>query len=186
VGVTPATSTCHRVAADCQHLVGRQTVIGGISYFHAYAYDLLAATSASWPPSATRSPRTGGDAGEGHLPVESMVFESPNHWPSAEGDERASATAVLGVQKSSRYFARAGGISSCRTRSCGPSTASHRRVAGARRRRGGLGNVKLAMSHVVPDLCRGPEGAKTPCTSSATAPRCGTPPTARPGQWHLD
>ena len=47
---------------DCDHFIAGAALIGGISYFHAYAYDLLATTSASSPRRVTlpsRAPRKG-------------------------------------------------------------------------------------------------------------------------------
>ena len=32
-----------RLLADCDHFIAGAAMIGGISYFHTYAYDLLAA-----------------------------------------------------------------------------------------------------------------------------------------------
>jgi len=131
---------------------------------------------------ATPHRRVREGAGEGHLPSSfDGVSSRPTHWPSAEATERRirHRCPPTGSRSSRRVFARAGGIStSCRTRSCGPSTASASASRGARRREW-LGNVKLAMSTSVPDLVQeGPEGPRTPHILAATAPRCGTTPTA--------
>ena len=49
-----------RLLADCDYFIAGAAMIGGISYFHDYAYDLLATTSGlSRRPSTPRSPRAG-------------------------------------------------------------------------------------------------------------------------------
>ena len=114
-------------------------------------------------PATRRSGAPGGRLQKVTYLSSSMVFESTDRWPSAEGDERRVPPPLssYGFQKLAvEYFARAAWDQySCRTRSSGRSTAS----ASARAVRSATwrssGNVKLAMSHVVPTC---PEGAQGP------------------------
>ena len=147
--------------ADCDHFIAGAALIGGISYFHTYAYDLLATERADHRRrrATPRSRRTqAGTAAEGHLPVSSsMVFESTDRWPSVEGDERKVPPPLssYGFQKLAvEYFAHAAWdqyqlpYTIVRPFNCvgiGESRALGDVEIDS-------GNVKLAMSHVVPDL----------------------------------
>ncbi|MBI2704866.1 MAG: NAD(P)-dependent oxidoreductase [Actinobacteria bacterium] len=148
-----------RLASDCDHFIAGAAMIGGISYFHAYAYDLLAANEriiAASCDAAIRAHRSGRLQKVTYL-SSSMVFESTEHWPSTEGDERRIPPPVssYGFQKLAvEYFARAAWeqyqlpYTIVRPFNCVG--------VGERRALGEVevlsGNVKLAMSHVVPDL----------------------------------
>ena len=143
----------------CDHFIAGAALIGGISYFHAYAYDLLAANErimAAQCDAAIAAHREGTLKKVTYL-SSSMVYESTEHWPSAEGDERRIAPPLssYGFQKLAvEYFARAAWdqyqlpYTIVRPFNCvgiGESRAlGDVEVAS--------GNVKLAMSHVVPDL----------------------------------
>lgn len=145
--------------ADCDHFIAGAAMIGGISYFHAYAYDLLATNERIMAASCDAAIRA---AEAGRLQKvtymsSSMVFESTDTWPSAEGDERRIAPPLssYGFQKLAvEYFARATWdqyqlpYTIVRPFNCvgiGEARAlGDVEVAS--------GNVKLAMSHVVPDL----------------------------------
>lgn len=145
--------------ADCDHLVAGAALIGGISYFHTYPYDLLATNERVIAATCDAAIRV---IGRGRLVKvtylsSSMVFESTTHWPSREGDERRIPPPLssYGFQKLAvEYFARA-------------AWDQHRLPytivrpfncvgVGEGRALGDVeipsGNVKLAMSHVVPDL----------------------------------
>ena len=77
----------------CDHMIAGAALIGGISYFHEYAYDLLAQNEriiASSCDAAIRAHREGTLQKVTYL-SSSMVFESTDHWPSVEGDERKVA-----------------------------------------------------------------------------------------------
>ena len=82
-----------RLLSDCDHLIAGAAMIGGISYFHAYAYDLLATNEriiAASCDAAIEAHR------RHHLEKvtyisSSMVFESADSWPSIEGQEVATA-----------------------------------------------------------------------------------------------
>ena len=81
------TALMTRLLEDCDHFIAGAALIGGISYFHTYAYDLIA---------ARRAGGGGGGGGVGKLRKitylsSSMVFESTDTWPSIEGDERKIA-----------------------------------------------------------------------------------------------
>jgi UDP-glucose 4-epimerase len=145
--------------ADCDHLIAGAALIGGISYFHAYAYDLLAANEriiASTCDAAIRAHRQGKLQKVTYL-SSSMVFESSTHWPSREGDERIIPPPLssYGFQKLAvEYFARAAWdqykvpFTIVRPFNCvgiGESRALGEVEVLS-------GNVQLAMSHVVPDL----------------------------------
>jgi nucleoside-diphosphate-sugar epimerase len=76
--------------ADCDHFVAGAAMIGGISYFHTYAYDLLATNE--WITAAACDAAISAHR-EGRLQKvtwvsSSMVFESADSWPSWEGQER--------------------------------------------------------------------------------------------------
>ncbi len=149
------------LCSGVDHVIAGAALIGGISYFHTYAYDLLAENEriiASTVDAAIKAY----DGGKGRLKKltymsSSMVFESATHWPSKEGDERECPPPLssYGFQKLSvEYFARAAWdqyklpYTILRPFNCvgiGESRAlGDIEIAS--------GNVKLAMSHVVPDL----------------------------------
>lgn len=144
---------------DCEHVIAGAALIGGITYFHAYAYDLLATNErimASTCDAAIRAHRQGKLKKVTYL-SSSMVFESTDHWPSAEGDERKIAPPLssYGFQKLAvEYFAKAAWdqyklpYTIVRPFNCVG--------VGEMRALGEVevlsGNVELAMSHVVPDL----------------------------------
>src|SRR6201998_2762561 len=78
-----------RLLADCDHFIAGAAMIGGISYFHTYAYDLLAtneriiAASCDAAIQAYRAQRLR----KVTYISSSMVFESTDSWPSQEGQE---------------------------------------------------------------------------------------------------
>ncbi|MBK6855714.1 MAG: NAD(P)-dependent oxidoreductase [Microthrixaceae bacterium] len=146
--------------ADCDHFIAGAALIGGISYFHAYAYDLIANNErimAASCDAAIKVFQEGGRLQKVTYMSSSMVFESTDHWPSVEGDERKIAPPLssYGFQKLAvEYFARAAWdqyklpYTIVRPFNCVG--------IGEGRALGDVevpsGNVKLAMSHVVPDL----------------------------------
>jgi UDP-glucose 4-epimerase len=155
------TALMTELLADCDHFVAGAALIGGISYFHAYAYDLLAANErviAASCDAAIAAHRTGRLQKVTYL-SSSMVFESTTHWPSVEGDERRVPPPLssYGFQKLAvEYFARAAWdqyrlpFTIVRPFNCvgvGESRALGDVEVDS-------GNVKLAMSHVVPDLAQ--------------------------------
>ncbi len=145
---------------DVDHVIAGAALIGGISYFHTYAYDLLAENeriTAATCDAAIAAVRDGRPLRKVTYLSSSMVFESTDRWPSVEGDERQVPPPLssYGFQKLAvEYFARAAWdqyrvpFTICRPFNCVG--------IGERRALGDVeiasGNVKLAMSHVVPDL----------------------------------
>jgi len=143
----------------CEHFVAGAALIGGISYFHTYAYDLLAQNERIIAASCDAAIRAleQGTLQKVTYMSSSMVFESTTTWPSAEGDERKVPPPLssYGFQKLAvEYFARAAWdqyqlpYTIVRPFNCVG--------IGESRALGDVevlsGNVKLAMSHVVPDL----------------------------------
>jgi UDP-glucose 4-epimerase len=147
------------LSSDCDHLVAGAAMIGGISYFHTYAYDLLAANErimASTCDGAIEAFRMGRLKKVTYL-SSSMVYESTDRWPSAEGDELLVPPPVssYGFQKLAvEYFARAAwdqhGLPYTIVRPFNCVGTGEQRALGDIEIPSG--NVKLAMSHVVPDL----------------------------------
>ena len=147
------------LASDCDQVVAAAAMIGGISYFHEFAFDLLAENEGIL--SATF--RAAIDAYKnGHLArivviSSSMVFESSTVFPTPEGAQFTSPPPVstYGFQKlASEYFAKGAWeqyklpYTILRPFNCvGIGERRALRDADVM-----SGNVKLAMSHVVPDL----------------------------------
>jgi nucleoside-diphosphate-sugar epimerase len=147
------------LAMDVDHLVAGAAMIGGISYFHEYAYDLLATNErimASTCDAAIKAHRQGKLQKVTYL-SSSMVFESAESWPSYEGQqlEIPPPLSSYGFQKLAvEYYAKAAHeqyqlpytivrpfncVGVGEGRALGEATVLS-------------GNVELAMSHVVPDL----------------------------------
>ena len=144
---------------ECDHFIAGAAMIGGISYFHTYAYDLLATNERIIAASCDAAIEAfkNGKLQKVTYMSSSMVFESATSWPSFEGQEQQVPPPLssYGFQKLAvEYFAR----------------AAHRQYGlpftivrpfncvgiGESRALGDVeilsGNVELAMSHVVPDL----------------------------------
>ncbi len=145
--------------AGCEHFIAGAAMIGGISYFHEYAYDLLATNEriiAAACDAAIAAHKAGTLQKVTYL-SSSMVFESTDRWPSVEGDELKVPPPIssYGFQKLAvEFFARA---------AWDQYTLPYTIIRpfncvgiGESRALGDVeipsGNVKLAMSHVVPDL----------------------------------
>jgi nucleoside-diphosphate-sugar epimerase len=148
-----------KLAAECDHLVAGAAMIGGISYFHTFAYDLLATNEriiAATCDAAIAAHASGRLQKVTYL-SSSMVFESTDRWPSVEGDERTVAPPLssYGFQKLAvEYFARAAhdqyGLPFTILRPFNCVGIGEVRALGESEVVSG--NVKLALSHVVPDL----------------------------------
>jgi nucleoside-diphosphate-sugar epimerase len=147
------------LASDCDHFIAGAAMIGGISYFHAYAYDLLATNERIMAAScdAAIAAHRHGRLRKVTYMSSSMVFESTEHWPSKEGDERRIPPPLssYGFQKLAvEYYARAAWdqyqvpYTIVRPFNC-VGVGEGRALGEAEIL---SGNVKLAMSHVVPDL----------------------------------
>jgi UDP-glucose 4-epimerase len=143
----------------CDQVVAAAAMIGGISYFHEFAYDLLAENErilAATFDAAIEAHRRG-DLRRIVVLSSSMVYESASVFPTPEGAQLASPPPVstYGFQKlASEYFAK-GAWQQHRL----PFTILRPfNCVGIGERRAVRdtdvmsGNVKLALSHVVPDL----------------------------------
>ncbi|GFJ76553.1 NAD-dependent epimerase/dehydratase family protein [Phytohabitans houttuyneae] len=153
------TALVTELAADCDHFIAGAAMIGGISYFHAYAYDLLATNERIMAAScdAAIAAHRDGRLQKVTYMSSSMVFESTETWPSKEGDERRVPPPLssYGFQKLAvEYYARAAWeqyklpYTIVRPFNC-VGVGEGRALGEAEVL---SGNVKLAMSHVVPDL----------------------------------
>jgi UDP-glucose 4-epimerase len=146
--------------ADVDHVIAGAAMIGGISYFHAFAYDLLATNEriiASTCDAAIATRKAGRPLQKVTYLSSSMVFESTDRWPSVEGDERRVPPPLssYGFQKLAvEYFAIAAWdqyqlpYTIVRPFNC--VGIGERRALGDVEIKSG--NVSLALSHVVPDL----------------------------------
>jgi nucleoside-diphosphate-sugar epimerase len=145
--------------ADADQFVALAAIIGGISLFHEYAYDLLAENeriaassfdAAIWAHRNKRLKRI-------NVISSSMVFESTDVFPTPEGEQLRCPPpkSTYGFQKlSCEYFAK-GAWEQYRL----PYTIIRPfNIIGIGERRALAdkevmsGNIRLAMSHVVPDL----------------------------------
>src|SRR5438132_2846109 len=144
---------------DVDQVVAGAARIGGISYFHEYAYDLLAEnerlTAAVFDAAIAAHKR--GTLKKITVISSSMVFENATTFPTPEGEERRCPppSSTYGFQKLAvEYFTQG-----AREQYGLPYTIARPFNCvgiGERRARSDhevmSGNVKLAMSHVVPDL----------------------------------
>jgi UDP-glucose 4-epimerase len=155
------TSLLKRLIEDCDQVIALAAMIGGISLFHEYAYDLLAENeriiastfdAAVWAFRERRLQKI-------NVVSSSMVFESADHFPTEEGEQFRCPPplSTYGFQKlACEYFAKGAweqyhlpytivrpfnciGIGERRAL-CDKEVLS--------------GNIRLAMSHVVPDLAQ--------------------------------
>ena len=143
----------------CDEVVAAAAMIGGISYFHEFAYDLLAENerilAATFDAAIEAHQR--GELERIVVLSSSMVYESTTVFPTPEGAQLTSPPPVstYGFQKlASEYFAK-GAWQQHRL----PYTILRPfNCVGIGERRAVRdtdvmsGNVKLALSHVVPDL----------------------------------
>ena len=153
------TTLMEELLIDCDHMIAGAAMIGGISYFHTFAYDLLATNEriiASTCDAAIKAHRNGRLKKVTYM-SSSMVFESTDQWPSEEGSELRIPPPLssYGFQKLAvEYFARAAWdqyalpYTIVRPFNC-VGIGERRALSDVEIE---SGNVKLAMSHVVPDL----------------------------------
>jgi nucleoside-diphosphate-sugar epimerase len=143
----------------CTHLIAGAAMIGGISYFHTYAYDLLATNERIMAATcdAAIAAHANGTLEKVTYLSSSMVFESAESWPSFEGQEHLVPPphSSYGFQKLAvEYFARSAeqqyGVPYTIVRPFNCVGIGEMRAKGDQEILSG--NVKLAMSHVVPDL----------------------------------
>jgi nucleoside-diphosphate-sugar epimerase len=149
----------HELMAGVEHAVAGAARIGGISYFHEYAYDLLAEneriTAATFDAAIAAYKR--GTLRKITVISSSMVFENAATFPTPEGEERRCPppSSTYGFQKLAvEYFAQGAreqyGLPYTIARPFNCVGIGERRAVGDREVHSG--NVKLAMSHVLPDL----------------------------------
>jgi nucleoside-diphosphate-sugar epimerase len=150
-----------RLLADCEHFVAGAARIGGISYFHEFAYDLLAEneriTAAAFDAAIEAHRR--GKLVKITVLSSSMVYENATVFPTPEGHQRECPppSSTYGFQKlACEYFAQGAWeqyklpYTICRPFNCvgiGERRAVHSREIPS-------GNLKLALSHVLPDLAQ--------------------------------
>ena len=147
------------LASECDQILAAAAMIGGISYFHEMAYDLIAENeritastfdAAIWAFKNKSLKKI-------NVLSSSMVYESALSFPSVEGDQRKCPPplSTYGFQKlSCEYFAQGAWeqyklpYTIIRPFNC-VGTGEKRALCDTEIL---SGNVKLAMSHVVPDL----------------------------------
>jgi UDP-glucose 4-epimerase len=147
------------LARDCDHFVAGAAKIGGISYFHEYAFDLIAENERIIAASfdAAIAAHRHGRLKKITVLSSSMVFENATLFPTPESHLRECPppSSTYGFQKlACEYFAQGAWeqyelpYTIVRPFNCVG--------IGERRALGDVeipsGNIKLAMSHVVPDL----------------------------------
>ena len=149
------------LAHDCDQIVAGAAMIGGISYFHEFAYDLLAENERIYAATFDAAVAAHRDGRLERITVisSSMVYESADRFPTPEGAQLTSPPpkSTYGFQKlATEYFARG-----AHEQHHLPYTIVRPfNCVGIGERRAlrdhdiMSGNVKLAMSHVVPDLCQ--------------------------------
>jgi nucleoside-diphosphate-sugar epimerase len=144
---------------DCDHFVAGAAIIGGISLFHELAYDLLAENeritaaafdAAIWAHRERRLRKI-------TVVSSSMVYESAAVYPTPEGEQRRCPPphSTYGFQKlATEYFAQGAheqyGLPYTIVRPFNSVGIGERRALCDKEIMSG--NVRLAMSHVVPDL----------------------------------
>src|SRR5207302_7147823 len=144
---------------DVDQMVAGAAKIGGISYVHEFAYDLLAEneriTAAAFDAAVEAHRR--GTLKKINVISSSMVYENAQSWPTAEGGQRRCPppSSTYGFQKlATEYFAQGAWeqyklpYTIIRPFNC--VGVGERRAKSEKEVLSG--NVKLAMSHVVPDL----------------------------------
>ena len=147
------------LAADCDQVVAAAAMIGGISYFHEFAYDLLAENERILASTfdAAIDAFQHGRLERVVVMSSSMVYESATVFPTPEGAQRTSPPPIstYGFQKlASEYFASGAleqhGLPYTIVRPFNCVGIGERRAV--RDTDVTSGNIKLALSHVVPDL----------------------------------
>src|SRR5262245_46508729 len=144
---------------DCDQMVAGAAMIGGISYFHEFAYDLLAENDrliAAAFDAAIQAFKHG-KLKKINVISSSMVFENAAAWPTPEGEQRRCPppSSTYGFQKLATEYYAQGAWEQYQL----PYTIVRPfNCVGVGERRATCekevlsGNVRLAMSHVVPDL----------------------------------
>lgn len=145
--------------ADCDHLIAGAAMIGGISYFHSFAFDLLCENERIVASTFEAAIDAHARHGLQKITVisSSMVFENATTFPTPEGEQRRcpAPSSTYGFQKlATEYFAQGAfeqyGLPFTIARPFNCVGIGERRSV--RDKEILSGNVKLAMSHVLPDL----------------------------------
>lgn len=147
------------LVTDCDQIIAGAAMIGGISYFHTFAYDLLAENeriiaatfdAAIWAYQHKHLKKI-------NVLSSSMVFESTNKFPTPEEEVQKcpAPQSTYGLQKlACEYFAKGAnqqyGLPYTVIRPFNCVGIGEKRALQSKDILSG--NVKLAMSHVVPDL----------------------------------
>jgi nucleoside-diphosphate-sugar epimerase len=145
----------------CDQFVASAAIIGGISLFHARAYDLIAEneriTAAAFDAAIAAHRAGAGTLQKITVVSSSMVFEGTSVFPTPEGAEKSSPPplSTYGFQKlATEYFARGAfeqyGLPYTIVRPFNCIGVGEKRALTDTEVLSG--NVRLAMSHVVPDL----------------------------------
>ncbi len=145
--------------ADADQVVAGAARIGGISYFHEFAYDLLAEnerlTAAVFDAAIHAFQR--GTLKKINVISSSMVYENAAVWPTPEGEQRRCPppASTYGFQKLATEYYAQGAWEQYRlpftiVRPFNCVGVGERRALCEKEVKSG--NVRLAMSHVVPDL----------------------------------
>ena len=145
--------------SDCDQVIALAAMIGGISYFHEFAYDLLAenekimASTFDVAIDAYKNKKLK----KINVISSSMVFESTDVFPTPEGEQLKCPPplSTYGFQKlSCEYFAKGAqeqyGLPYTIVRPFNCVGVGEKRALSNKEIKSG--NVTLAMSHVVPDL----------------------------------
>ena len=159
VGDAKEVGLMKELASDCDQIVAAAAMIGGISYFHTEAYELLAENeritastfdAAIWAFKNKRLKKI-------NVLSSSMVFEGATEFPTPEGAERRSSPplSTYGFQKLATEYFTQGAFEQYKLpytiiRPFNCVGVGERRALSDKHIKSG--NVTLAMSHVVPDL----------------------------------
>lgn len=149
------------LAEGCDQIIAAAARIGGISYFHQFAYDLIAENERIITATFDAALHHHGKGRLQRVSVisSSMVFENATVYPTPEGHERQCPppTSTYGFQKlSCEYFAQGAWeqyrlpYTILRPFNC-VGIGEQRALSDVEIP---SGNIALAMSHVVPDLCQ--------------------------------
>jgi nucleoside-diphosphate-sugar epimerase len=153
------TDLLRELLRDVDQVVAGAARIGGISYFHEFAYDLLAENerlTAAIFDAAVHAHKQG-RLQKINVISSSMVYENAQTWPTPEGEQRRCPppSSTYGFQKLATEYYAQGAWEQYRL----PFTIARPfNCVGTGERRAQCekevlsGNVRLAMSHVVPDL----------------------------------
>ena len=147
------------LARECDQFVAGAAMIGGIAYFHAFSYDLIAENERITAATFDAAIRAFRDGRLRRIVVvsSSMVYESATTFPTAEGAQLTSPPprSTYGFQKlATEYFAdgarRQYGLPYTIVRPFNCVGIGERRALRAAEM--AEGNREQALSHVVPDL----------------------------------